>query len=244
MNPQEKELIEYLVSQKEIGWCVSIHGNWDINFIFWAKDNNHYFRFWTEFKTNYGAFLSDSWTSVFAWFTNLPKGFLTGKKPEGFNLYTSGLKEKIDLDELDFKILRLLSKKARLPLIEIAKQLDVSDKVISYRIKKLEKEKVIISYGVQLDLEKIGYEYWKIHLTFKDFSEKRINELNNFCIEHPNIVYTDELIGGADFEIEGFFKNYTKLQEFMEETRTKFNDIIRDFEVMLYYNEYKLNLFP
>lgn len=241
---KEKELIDYLVSQKEIGWCVSIQGNWDINFIFWANNNDHFFKFWKKFKGLYGEFLGDNQIAIFAWFTNLPKGFLIGKKPEGFTVYKLGLHEKVDLDELDFKILRLLSKKAREPLIEIAKQLEVSDKVISYRIKRLEKEKVIVSYGVQIDLEKIGQEYWKIQLSIKNYPEKRLNELNNFCIEHPNIIYTNELIGGADFEIEGVFKNYSKLQEFIKETRTKFNDIIKDFEVMLYYNEYKLNLFP
>ena len=68
--------------------------------------------------------------------------------------------------------------------------------------------------------------------------------LNNYCIEHPNVIYTDELIGGADFEIEYFVRNSIELQEFMNDLRYKFNDIIRDFEIMLYYKEYKLVLFP
>src|SRR3989344_9102514 len=46
---KEKEIIEYIVAQKQIGWCISVQGNWDINFIYWAKDTNQFFNFWREF---------------------------------------------------------------------------------------------------------------------------------------------------------------------------------------------------
>lgn len=241
---KEQELIEYIVSQKPVGWCVKVQGNWDINFIYWAKSTNHFFKFWKEFKKLYGNYISNRWTSVFGWFINLPKGFLIGKKPESFEPFIMGDSEKIDFDELDIKILTVLSEHAREPLISVAKKVGASDKVVSYRIKNLEKEKVIGGYGVQLDLSKIGYEYWKMHVSLKSYSEKRFNELNSFCIQHPNIVYTDELIGGADLEIEGFFRNSSELQKFINDLRYKFNDLVRDFEIMLYYKEYKLDLFP
>ncbi|MCR4335824.1 MAG: Lrp/AsnC family transcriptional regulator [archaeon] len=241
---KETELINYIISQKQVGWCVKIQGNWDVNFIYWAKSTNHFFNFWKEFKKLYGNYISNRWTSLFGWFINLPKGFLVGKKPESFVPFIMGGSEKIDFDELDVKILSILSEHAREPLISIAQKTGVSDKVVSYRIKNLEKQKVIGGYGVQLDFTKIGYEYWKIHVSLKSYSEQRFNELNNYCIQHPNIVYTDELIGGADLEIEGFFRNSSELQNFMNNMRYKFNDLVRDFEIMLYYKEYKLVFFP
>ena len=241
---KEKEIIDYIVAQKPIGWCISVQGNWDINFIYWAKDTNQYFRFWKEFKNKYGNYIANKWTSLYGWFMNFPKGFLVGKKPENYEPFMSGNHEKVEIDELDMKILGVLSRKARLPLIEIAKETGSTDRVVAYRIKNMEKQGVIGGYGVQLDLAKIGYEYWKIHVSMHNYSEKRFIELNNYCIEHPNVIYTDELIGGADFEIEYFVRNSIELQEFMNDLRYKFNDIIRDFEIMLYYKEYKLVLFP
>jgi len=241
---KEKELVDFIVSQKPVGWCVKVQGNWDLNFVYWAKSTNHFFKFWKKFKNLYGNFIANKWTSVFWWFINLPKGLLVGKKPDDMKIFIMGGKEKIDFDELDIKILSVLSEKAREPLISIAHELGVSDKVVAYRIKNLEKQEVIGGYGVQLDLQKIGYEYWKIHISLKSYSEKRFNELNNYCIQHPNIVYTNELIGGADFEIEGFFKDSNELQGFLQGLRYKFNDLIKDYEIMLYYKEYKLALFP
>src|SRR3989344_2533951 len=241
---KEAELIDYIVSKKPVGWCVKVQGNWDINFIYWAKSTNNFFVFWKKFKKQYGNYIANRWTSVFGWFINLPKGFLVGKKPDNYQPFIMGGSEKIDFDELDIRILTILSEHAREPLTSIAQKVGASDKVVSYRIRNLEKQGVIGSYGVQLDLSKIGYEYWKIHVSFKDYSEQRFNELNNYCIQHPNIVYTDELIGGADLEIEGFFRGSAELQEFMNELRYKFNDLVRDYEIMLYYKEYKLVLFP
>jgi len=241
---KEKELIDFIVSQKSIGWCVSIQGKWDLNFIFWAKNNNHFFKFWKELKNKYGNHFANNWISTYGWFMNLPKGFLLGKKPENFKPFKSGTHEKENIDEIDFKILSIISEKARTPLIEIAKQINHSDKVVAYHLKQLEQKKIIGGYGVQLDLAQIGYEYWKIHFSLKNYSEKRFNELNNFCIQNPNVVYTNELIGGADFEVDLFVKNYSELQKFIDESRIKFEDLIKNSEIMLYYKEYKLVLFP
>tara|TARA_Y100000310_G_scaffold345709_1_gene468614 strand:- start:17896 stop:18867 length:972 start_codon:yes stop_codon:yes gene_type:complete len=241
---KEQELIDYIVAEKSVGWCITVQGNWDLNFIFWAKDSNHFFHFWKKFKELYGNYIAHRETSLYGWFMNFPKGFLIGEKPQGFKPFQSGLHEKVEIDDLDIKILEVISRKAREPLILIAKETNSTDKVISYRLKKLEELKVIGGYGVQIDLAKIGYEYWKIHLSLQSYSEKRFNEMNNYCIQHPNVVYTDELIGGADFEVEFFVKNSVELQKFLQEFRYKFNDIIKDFETMLYYKEYKLNLFP
>lgn len=240
---REKQIINFLISQKQIGWAVSIQGAWDINFIYWARDNNEFFNFWKLFKRRYGSNIENRWTALYGWFMNFPKCYLIGKPFEG-KPFRCGLSKKVDLDDLDVRILDILATRAREPLLNIADELGVSDKVVSYRIKKMEQLGVIGGYGVQLDLDKIGYEYWKIHFQFHNYNEERFNEFNNYCIAHSNIIYTNELIGGADFEIEGHFTGHKELQKVLGEIRYKFADIIRDFETMLYYKEHMLVLFP
>ncbi len=240
---KERQIINFILSQTQVGWAVSIQGAWDINFIYWAKDNNEFFNFWKEFKRKYGSNIENRWTSLYGWFANSPKGYLIGKPFVG-KPFRCGLSDKVDLDDLDLRILDILATRARLPLLDIAKELGATDKVVAYRIKKMEKLGVIGSYGVQLDLDKIGYEYWKIHLTLQNYSEERFNELNNYCTAHPNTLYTNELIGGADFEVEGHFRGHKEVQKVLGEIRYKFSDIIRDFETMLYYKEHRLVLFP
>ena len=62
------------------------------------------------------------------------------------NLYPS---KKIDLD-----ILKIYAANTRIPLLHIAQQLKISLDTVKNRIKKLEREKVICSYKLGLDLTK------------------------------------------------------------------------------------------
>jgi Lrp/AsnC family transcriptional regulator for asnA, asnC and gidA len=59
--------------------------------------------------------------------------------------------EELKLDELDRRILALLSRNSRLSYREIAKQIGVSHANVSGRIRRLEEEGVIKGYTVILD---------------------------------------------------------------------------------------------
>jgi Lrp/AsnC family transcriptional regulator for asnA, asnC and gidA len=61
--------------------------------------------------------------------------------------------EELELDELDRRILALLSQDSRLSYREIAKQIGVSHANVSSRIRRLEEEGVIKGYTVILDPE-------------------------------------------------------------------------------------------
>jgi len=61
--------------------------------------------------------------------------------------------EELELDELDRKILTLLSEDSRRSYREIAKHLGVSHATVSGRIRRLEEEGVIKGYTVILDPE-------------------------------------------------------------------------------------------
>jgi Lrp/AsnC family transcriptional regulator for asnA, asnC and gidA len=61
------------------------------------------------------------------------------------------------LDALDRQILNLLQKDARLPFAKIATETNVSEATVRYRVKNLERNKVIKSYTALIDLEKVGF---------------------------------------------------------------------------------------
>ena len=58
---------------------------------------------------------------------------------------------KHTLDKLDFKILSILMKDARIPYTEIAKSLSVSGGTIHVRMKKMEEMGVVKSAHLELD---------------------------------------------------------------------------------------------
>ena len=72
--------------------------------------------------------------------------------------------ESVELDLKDRKILYELDVDARQSLAEIGKKVGLSKEVVNYRIKRLEKEEVIIRYSTIIDLFRIGLKKYKLYL--------------------------------------------------------------------------------
>jgi Lrp/AsnC family transcriptional regulator, regulator for asnA, asnC and gidA len=64
---------------------------------------------------------------------------------------------KIELDDLDNKILVILIRDARTPFLEIAKKLDVSSGTIHVRFNKLKEAGVIKGSSIELDFERLNF---------------------------------------------------------------------------------------
>ena len=60
------------------------------------------------------------------------------------------------LDEISLKILNILQKKARIPNVEVARQVGMAPSAVLERIRKLEKMGVIDGYEVRLNPERFG----------------------------------------------------------------------------------------
>ena len=68
------------------------------------------------------------------------------------------IKRQAALDELDWKILRMLQENARLTYTEIGNKLSVAHSTVYDRIRRLEEEGVIKKYEAIVDAEKIGVQ--------------------------------------------------------------------------------------
>ena len=60
------------------------------------------------------------------------------------------------LDEIDFKILRILQRDVRIPFKEIADQCKVSPDTVKKRYNKMKKTKVILGNTIVIDPKKMG----------------------------------------------------------------------------------------
>lgn len=242
---KETEIINYLTTTPSVGWAASVEGNWDLDFVHWSKSFEEFAIFWEKFLKAYRNYIENKWVSLFYKVYHFKKSYLIGKKghEEKPDIIQPG--SEIQIDDIDFKLLQLLDANARIPTVEIATKLGLSDKAVSYRIKNLVKNGIIQGFRIQLNLPLIGYEYHKVHLTLHNITEKRFNELFNYLSHHPNIIYLNDLtVGGSDFEFEPQVKGSLEFHDLIKDIRAKFSDIIWDFETMLYFEEHKLKFFP
>jgi Lrp/AsnC family transcriptional regulator, leucine-responsive regulatory protein len=60
------------------------------------------------------------------------------------------------IDEIDFKILKILQEKARIPNVEVARQVGMAPSAVLERIRKLENNGFIDGYEVRLNPDRFG----------------------------------------------------------------------------------------
>ncbi|MHB1262721.1 MAG: Lrp/AsnC family transcriptional regulator, partial [Thermoplasmatota archaeon] len=82
----------------------------------------------------------------------------------------------MDLDELDFGILRALQADARTSYRTLAKQLGTTTPTVSSRVKRLEDLRIIQGYRVELDPEALGGSLQILRLTVRPAGLHRVTE--------------------------------------------------------------------
>ncbi|MFA5746081.1 MAG: Lrp/AsnC family transcriptional regulator [archaeon] len=245
---KEEEIINYLKKTSQVGWGVTIIGRWDINFIFWCRDIYEFTTFWGQFYIKFGEHIENKSTTITDWYYIYPKAFILPKyltEIPVYNYYKKNFEDQnIKLDKTDFKILSILAKNSRARIIDIAKEVNLSETTVLSRIKDFERKKIILAYNIGIDINKIGYNYFKLHMNYKDFNLKRYNDLLGYCQYQENIWSATHLIGGDDIEIDVYIEDEERYMKFLNDIRSKFSDIIKNYETINYHKEFKYNLFP
>ncbi|MBW2964504.1 AsnC family transcriptional regulator [Candidatus Woesearchaeota archaeon] len=197
VEEKEKEILAWLQGRKEISVIGIEQDPGAIVIMSWVDSAEAYFKFAQDLKQKYGEFLEQFHIFPYMGTIHYPRNYLNpqDKGEEKYVRYSTEVKH----DELDISILRLLSYDGRISAMEIAKRLKKPTKTIVNRIKNLEKQKIIAGYSINIDIGKLGYQYYKLNIIFS----KCINQstLLSYAKQLLNTVYVDEAMGRYDFEL-------------------------------------------
>ena len=114
------------------------------------------------------------------------------------------------MDKLDSSIIEMLSKNARMPFIQIARKLRVSDSTIRKRVSNLENKEVIKKYSLVVDTNKIGFE--NVALVGVDVMPEKYLDVAKKLTEFEGIKYAASTIGDHMFMLEVWAKNSDELK--------------------------------
>ncbi|HHE36432.1 MAG TPA: Lrp/AsnC family transcriptional regulator [Candidatus Woesearchaeota archaeon] len=133
---------------------------------------------------------------------------------------------------------------SRISVLELSRRLNITPKTVTTRIRELEKKKIIIGYRTMFDLEKLGYQYFKLHINLHNVTEEKEKQFRAYVKRHPNIIYDNEVLGGDDFEIEIQVETLNDLRKIIADIKTKFSEIIKNYHYMLFCKEHKFVFLP
>jgi Lrp/AsnC family transcriptional regulator for asnA, asnC and gidA len=233
----KKQIIDHFVDYKNTSVVFSVDGSYDLVTLILVRNVIDIYPFWQKTLDRFGDYISDRVFSVYASETIYAKTFLIDEKIEKTKIMITRGTEKLEIDELDFQILRRISNNTRIPTIEIAKELKTTASVVSYKIKKLMESGLIIGFKPMFNWAKIGYRWFKLDLYLSEYTQNQ--KIIKYLEKNPYLYTIDHTIGYADLELEMILKNVDHLNQIVEDLHAKFPRVIRNHKYMLVIKPHK-----
>lgn len=238
----EDQIIHYLVAEKTTFLVYRTQGAWDIATGFMVPSAWEFDRKWRQMQEKFQPYLAEYSVSTIYELISHDRKYLAAGKYANYSGKSTGNEKRIEIKETELQLLKLMARNARILLLDIAKKLGVTPATAKAMIKRLEKEKVILAYKAIIDFNKLGYRYYKIDL-YLEYGNKRA-AIQEFAMQHINVVYEDRTIGGSDLEFDLEVRNEQELYDFVEEIKKQFPGVVRSFHYYHAIKSYKTSYMP
>lgn len=119
------------------------------------------------------------------------------------------------LDELDYKILNLISNDTRMSFLEVSRICNVSGASVHQRVKNMIANTIITGSQFNLNLNKIGYQtcaFLSLHFRYTEDLDEIEEELKNI----NEIVECHSIIGEYDFMVKVYALDNAHLYEIIQ----------------------------
>jgi DNA-binding Lrp family transcriptional regulator len=240
----EKEIIDYFVKNEYTYWIASTEGRFNLVVITWVKDPADFYIFWKNTLKKYRDYFQEKIFSFYFQLLHYRNSYLLDdyekSDREKYEIIGSG--RKITIDELDFQILQTIASNARIPIIDIANELDSTVPTISYRLKKLVNLGIIQGFRVEMDISKLDYKQFKVDIDLKDYS--KIDEVTKYITSNPHLYYITKSAGHSDLEPTYRVKSIYQLHEIMEDIGNTFPHVIKNYKYFYITKMHKLHYMP
>jgi len=231
-----KSFSEKLSSSKNCHSWGKVFGKYDVfaNMIF--RDEQDFDNHLSKLLANPKHSISDYYI-LKPFFSELyPLKFFQSNEKDSF-LFVGESFEKIKLDKKDMEILGALSKDMRMKLIDIAAKAKISSELALHRLRKLQKQKIILGSRIQFDMEKFGYHFSLILLNIRNFTEEVKNKIKQFSQNSKYINTLNFSLTKPNCVIQIFHKEEFELRNTIQKIKEIFADEIVDLDLMLITDE-------
>lgn len=138
------------------------------------------------------------------------------------------------LDLKDRKILYEMDVNCRQPISEIAKKVRLSKDTVLYRIRKLEKDNILLRYQAYINHGKLGYMSARINFKLQNTTPEKEKEIIEFIQKQPFVGFFASVEGNIDLVVWVLVKTVNELNEFWEVITKKYINHIERTEMGAY----------
>lgn len=221
----------YLRNHPRIYWYALCDGSWDLMIAVFARNAREFHLIHSEIVTRFNDIVLNFSMYTLIELHMYRMGFLLGKG-SGYSLM-GGEPGSETIDKQDYQILKVLSDDSTKSLAQIADQLHTTPAIVRYRIRRLEKKRIITGYRIEASLEKLEMMFFKAQLYLRNYTSTLREDFREYCQENPYITCYIEQLGDATLEIELQVHDYEQFNEIIDEIRGSFSKLVRNFQTVL-----------
>lgn len=243
ISPQEEdEFLDYLNRHEFVTYLGPIIGKWNLVFDLLARDDNHL----RELVEGIVKRAGNHFESYIINGTTMEEEIFHTKFFPLSDIHESQQKQhktNYVVDEVDKKILSLLATNARAEYAYLAKELNMTANAIKYRIKKLEKENIILGYTTSVDFNHFGYELYNLQVKLSTMDR---NKFLSFLRDHKQVWFLYNYLGHEqwDVDIGLFVKSSKDIRKFIIELKELFGEHIQLHDMYIIADVTKDNVAP
>ncbi len=133
--------------------------------------------------------------------------------------------EKAELSDDEMKILNILKRNSRETVLNLSKKVNLSARVISSKIKKLEKLEVISGFKTKINTAALNYQPCIALINLGRYSEQELRKFITYCQQKAGINYLVRQIGKYDIELTIDVHDVNDFYRLMDDIREQFSFI-------------------
>ena len=243
LNSREENLLyQNILKLPHIAWLVTGVGRWDVVILFCARSVAEFNVQLSGLKLMIGKHLHEYTFTTLVQAEHISYKFLQSQTEN--TLKTTSKNKKYSLDDIDKKILSILSQSARLPVTELTKKSSIPLHVVHYRLRQLKKNKIIQGFKPKINVQKLGIQWHLLLISFNTVPEERINLFMSYCTLHKNVYYLTNTVGKYNVMLDIHVKSTEEFREFLFDIKNAFEDVILLYESIVVFEEQLITYLP
>ena len=233
---KKKEFVDFVKKDKRLFWIGIAEGAWNAGLTYFVRSNKEFFELKNGIFSKFKDLILDSHTGMLVDVNVCNKTFFHKTETKWITFFDE--LNNYQLEEIEKNILRELFDNGRINVVDITRNHNSTVDIVRNRMKKLEEKKIIIRYLAKIDFNKLGYEFFKTFLYFRNLTKNDEKRLREYCRLHPKIIHLVRQISPWDIELEIMCENYLDYNDIISNLTKEFSTVINKVETAIMGKDY------
>lgn len=240
----KRKILDALIASEQVSFLGAVGGDFQYIVAVCVRSNSEFASFLESLTTVHGNFFHEKSLSTHLRFDAFSSKHLDTEIAAPPVLSYGDVGSKVNIDEVDHKLLSLLSTGSYRSQRDLARATGIAMPTVNRRIKRLEEAGVIAGYIYRTDLTTIGIQEFVLLVHARGVNPDFKNELSLYASQHPNMVRMIQCLGTWDYEIGIEIPEARKLCEIIDGLYERFALEINKVKILQLFEHLKFSAYP